>query len=90
MSFNKVVITPQLKLIHLHDLGSATHLSNKRWVMERWVFQNRGKMGMMGKMGFKDGKDGFFERWERWVPKMGKMGFKIPKDGKDGFQAMKF
>jgi len=61
------------------DLGSATHLSNKRWVMERWVFQKMGKMGMMGKMGFKDGKDGFFQRWERWVAKyhkMGKVGFK--------------
>ena len=53
-------------------LGSATHLSNKRWLMERWVFQKMGKVGMMGMVGkkdFRDGKDGLLERWERWVSK---------------------
>ena len=34
------------------ELGSATNLSNKRWVFQK-----------MGKMGFKDEKNGVFERW---------------------------
>ena len=44
-------------------MGSATHLSNKRWVMERWVFRKMGKVEKMGSKRWvlksvKDGLDG--------------------------------
>ena len=63
-----------------YRLGSATHLSNKRWVMERWVFPKDGKDGNDGKDGFQRWERWVFKRWERWVSndsKMGKMGFNL-------------